>query len=188
MVQVNGYFTKAVPYVNNRVSQRRLARKSGRKGYHIQTIGLTESGLTLKVLSSFSVQTSNQSDQACVTMNAIQLEYGFGRTPVLIDRRYRPGSCEYAAIYNHEIEHIRIMNTKGQSYFYWLKQQVALQTRSIKPTLTKRPKGTQRWMAGQVKKIASGLIKQMNHNLSLAHAAIDTPANYKRTQAQCSGW
>jgi hypothetical protein len=186
---VTAKFLKANPYLNNRASPRRLARKSGRRGYHDgKTIGLTESGLSLKVLTSFSVETSNLSKQSCVTLQTIQLEYGFRKTSVLIDRRYRPDSCEYAAIYHHEAEHVRIMNRKGLSYYRWLKQQVANRVRSITPVLTRRPRRVQRYIAARVKKMAAILIGQMEKNLSAAHAVIDTSENYQRTQDLCSNW
>jgi hypothetical protein len=187
-VEIVVQFIKAAPFVNNRASQRRLARKSVKRGFHSQTIGLTESRLTLKVLTSFTIGTSNRSRQSCVTLKTIRLNYGFGKTPVLIDRRYRPGSCEYAAIYNHEAEHVRIMNRKGWDYLPWIKQEIARKVKSIRPILTSRSRRTQRQIADQVKRAASVLTTQMNNSLAIAHAVIDTQENYRQTQSRCSHW
>ncbi len=182
-------FIKAKPYLNNRASARHLKHKSKHRGLHgNKTIGLTESGLSLKVTTSFQVKSSNMSRNSCVTLDTIHIDYGFRKTMVLIDSRYRPGSCEYAAVYQHEAAHIRIMNTKGASYYNWLKQQIAKNVRSVRPVLTRRPRTAQRLLAAKVKRLAKALIKQMDDGLAAAHAIIDTPENYRRTQEQCSNW
>lgn len=182
------HFTKAYPVINNQATQRRMVKSGKRKEHYSQTIGLTKSGLYFKAYSTFSIKSSNLSKQVCVALRDVKVEYGFGNTPVLIDRRYRPGSCEYAVIANHEGEHIAIMNSKGEGYKRWLTQKLNRQLRTITPVLTTRSRRTQRWMSAQVKKIAASLIKQMNESLAAAHGKIDTDENYRLSQARCSGW
>jgi hypothetical protein len=181
-------FKRAIPAINNRVSQRRLARKSGQRGYHAQTIGLTESGLFAKVFTTFTLQSSNRSKKTCVTPESIRLEYGFGKTPVLIDRRYRPGSCEYRAVLAHEMAHIQIMNDKSRGYSSWVRRKITQKVGTVKPVLTKRPRRVQKKMAAQMKKMAASLINRISKSLAVAHQVIDTPESYRRTQSQCSNW
>ncbi|MBF0445517.1 MAG: hypothetical protein HQL68_07995 [Magnetococcales bacterium] len=187
-VEVSVKFVKATPNVNNQATQRRLSRKSGRKKDGSMTLGLTQSGLYIKVLSTFSVRSSKGDDKSCVNLQGVQVEYGFKKTAVLIDKHYRPGSCEYDVIYKHEFQHVYIMNSKGKSYYPWIKHELAKRVAHIKQRISKRPRRTQRKMSAQVKKVAQGLVKQMNNSLSAAHGVIDTPENYRRTQELCSNW
>jgi hypothetical protein len=187
-VEVSAKFVKATPTVNNQASQRRLSRKSGRRKDGSMTLGLTQSGLYIKVLSTFSVRSSKRSRKSCVSLQGVKLEYGFKKTAVLIDKHYRPGSCEYGVIYKHEFQHVHIMNSKGRSYYPWIKSEMAKRVALIRQRLAKRPRRAQRKMASQVKKVAQGLVKQMNRSLSAAHGIIDTPQNYRRTQELCSNW
>ncbi|MBF0447948.1 MAG: hypothetical protein HQL67_07095 [Magnetococcales bacterium] len=187
-IEITAEFKKAVPMINNQISQGRLASKSGRAGFHAKTLGLTESRLTVRILTSYSIRYSPQSRYACVTLETVHIEYGFGQTPVLIDRRYRPGSCEYGVIYNHESGHVRIMNNRGNRYQSWVKRQVAQRVQTIRPVQTSRPKQAKEAMEKQIKAITERLAQQMNKSLAAAHAVIDTPENYKRTQSQCQNW
>ncbi|MBF0194900.1 MAG: hypothetical protein HQL71_10085 [Magnetococcales bacterium] len=187
-VEVTARFVKASPTVNNQVSQRRLSRKSGRRKDGSMTLGLTQSGLYIKVLSTFSVRSSKSSRKSCVSLQGVELEYGFKKTAVLIDKHYRPGSCEYGVIFKHEAQHVHIMNTKGKSYYRWIKHELAKRVSSIQQISSKRPRRAQKKIAAQVKKVAKGLVRQMNKSLSAAHAVIDTPENYRKTQELCSNW
>ncbi|MBF0382136.1 MAG: hypothetical protein HQL69_14020 [Magnetococcales bacterium] len=187
-VEVTAKFVKATPTINNQVSQRRLSRKMGRRKDGSMTLGLTQSGLYIKVLSTFLVRNSRATKISCVSLKEVQVEYGFKKTGILIDKHYRPGSCEYDVIYQHEAQHVNIMNTKGKSYYRWIKHEMAKRVAFIKQRKTKRARRAQRKIAAQVKKVAQGLVAQMNKSLSAAHAVIDTPENYRRTQELCSNW
>ncbi|MBF0358822.1 MAG: hypothetical protein HQL70_09460 [Magnetococcales bacterium] len=187
-VKISTRFVKAVPVIDNNASQRRLNKKHRSRRDSTQTIGMTESGLFIRVTTSFAIKSFRRSKKSCVALHGVKVEYGFGSTPVLIDKQFRPGSCEYRAIYDHEIEHVRIMNSKGRSYNEWIHKQMSYRLKSITQRLTTRPNQEQRRITGRVKKIAASLMRKLNNSLSVAHAYIDTPESYRKTQAKCSGW
>ncbi|MGD9508119.1 MAG: hypothetical protein AB7X49_06155, partial [Geminicoccaceae bacterium] len=68
-------------------------------------------GLTLdrvEAQASVSVAKIGSGSDRCVAVAGIEAEVTDRELTVLIDRKYRPGSCEYQAILDHEQEHVRI--------------------------------------------------------------------------------
>lgn len=187
-ITLSAQFIPATPIVRDKNSSSGPSRSRKHIGLHNKTVGITQSELTLKIRNTFSLLSANHSPLTCVTLREVTIIYGFGKTPVLIDKKYRPGSCEYSTIHGHEMAHIQIMNRYGSRARRWLQRQMTLKLHTIKPVLTKNADLTQQQLAKRIEKMASTLVRRINKDISDAHREIDTPESYQRSQARCSHW
>jgi hypothetical protein len=105
---------------------------------------------------------------------------------VLVDRRYKAGSCERKAVLAHEMEHVRIGNEVLREW--------EGRTRERLRTVADRWAG--RWVAaGEARRIdkeisaaVSDLVRRIEADSRRRNARIDTPASYREVQRRCRSW
>src|SRR5690242_1706363 len=90
--------------------EERLRREAAAMGRSTPTDAVTR-GLTLNRVEASAGATLAMlegPDGTCVALQDIRAEVADRDVTVLIDGKYRPGSCEYRAVLEHEREHVRI--------------------------------------------------------------------------------
>lgn len=181
-------FEKAVPMYDNDASQDWIQRKSGKFHEGERSVGLTVGRLFWRTSMMFSVRLNKQSGRACVYLTDVGLAYGFGKTPVYIDRRYRPGSCQYKEVYRHENAHVAILNTVGYHFQPWLKKKLAASADEMQPVLSRDPKRAQAGLNAKISSFSQSLMRMMEKELEKYHSIIDSSHNYRRIQDICKKW
>jgi hypothetical protein len=122
----------------------------------------------------------------CVALKGIQAKAGSGDLTVLIDSRYRPGSCQYQAILDHEQEHVRI-NADALSRTGRLLDE---RLRSVGNDWAGR------WVpdseAGKIEEAVNGAVadavRLAREEADASHERLDTPESYDEVQARCDRW
>ncbi|MBF0147536.1 MAG: hypothetical protein HQL84_15350 [Magnetococcales bacterium] len=187
-VKINVRFEKPRPQYNNLLSREKIEAMMPRKEVGAHSVGLTKSELFWKVSTSFTTASRTDRSEACVYLSHLTLDYGFGSTPVYIDRRYTPGSCPYKTILQHEDGHVAILDREGRAIQNWLKQKLSAIAESLPPTVSRTPKVTQQHLLAQIEKQTNPLFNSLKNRLAAAHARLDAPRNLEKTQKQCAKW
>jgi hypothetical protein len=121
----------------------------------------------------------------------INVDFSCTRMDVYISSQYGEGSCPYKVIRDHENMHVAINTRTLQKYAYLMKQ--ALLAYPNFPTQDHPWKvSSQSQGQSDLKKMLSGIIDPIYHQYAgevpRANSRIDTPENYRKTQALCQDW
>ena len=142
--------------------------------------------------SSFKVEGSRKGrGPTLVWADSIDADFSCVRMDVYISSRYPEGSCPYGVILNHENQHVALNRGVFERYRALIGK--ALRTARTIPD-KRHPircrslvEGKNR-ISANISQIVAPLEKRFWGDLSKANATIDTPANYRRTQALCKNW
>ncbi|WP_169543332.1 hypothetical protein [Sneathiella aquimaris] len=124
----------------------------------------------------------------CVRLTQIDFKYGMREAQIFIDRKYKPGSCNFKVILAHEQEHMKI-NMAVQKNF----------TKMIDGALRKIADRLRPVISGSVQRAADSMENSLYHDLKpvirefqkqkrKANLKIDTPKSYQQVQSRCAGW
>lgn len=122
----------------------------------------------------------------CVALRSIEARLGYTDLTVLIDRRYRQGGCEYNAVLDHEMQHVRINKDAVRGAEDAFRREL--------DKVAARWEG--RWVSpGEAKRIDSDLSALVSDTLGRVrteakrrNARLDTPASYAAVQKRCTDW
>jgi hypothetical protein len=157
----------------------------------MHTPGLTIADEEMK--SDFQMETLHRPGsrvyQAWATR--INVDFSYIRMDVYISSQYGQGSCPYKVIFDHENQHVAINTRTLQKYADLMKQ--ALLAYPGFPTQAHPWKvGSRSQARSNLKKIILGIINPFYHQYAKevirANSQIDTPENYRKTQALCQDW
>ncbi len=160
-------------------------------GHSQHTPGLTIADEELK--SNYEMETLRRSGSAIyeVWAKAIHVSFSYTRMDVYISNQYGEGSCPYRVIRDHENQHVAINTATLQKYADAMNQALLAYggfPTQDHPWKVRSPKKAQAQLKGLVLKIINPIYKQYTDAVIRANARIDTPENYRRTQALCQDW
>ncbi len=168
--------------------RRRIGGPSGNgrhAGGEAVTLGLTATQLAARADYELTKVTRRDGSE-CVALARIAARLANEDVTVLVDRRYKAGSCERKAVLAHEMEHVRIGNEVLREW--------EGRTRERLRTVADRWAG--RWVAaGEARRIdkeisaaVSDLVRRIEADSRRRNARIDTPASYREVQRRCRSW
>ena len=122
----------------------------------------------------------------CVALKSIEAEVAGRETTILIDRSYRPGSCEHQAILDHEEEHVRINAEALRRTGRRLDERLEAVAdrwggRWLAPDQAPRVKEA-------VDRAVSRATKTARDEAEARHRRLDTPESYAEVQGRCENW
>jgi hypothetical protein len=170
-------------------SEAEIRRRAGAAGKSTQGDAITR-GLTVSetgTKTGYTLARATLPDgTGCVALKSIQARAMDREVTVLIDRSYRPGSCEHRAILDHEQEHVRI-NAEA------LRQTGKLLEQRLE-TVADRWGGC--WLApDQAPRVEEAIGRAVSEATAAArdeaearHRRLDTPESYAEVQARCENW
>jgi len=165
---------------------KRLTRRSDRsQAGEAVTRGLTSSEIQATARYELIERVLSPGGK-CTALSKVSAHLSMPTLTIRIDRRYRPGSCEYSAILDHEQEHVHITRETLKRWSDPMRRQLESVVRMWRD----------RWLAASAQQrikeaidhAIADLIRQIQEDADRQHAAIDTPAAYEKVQRQCSGW
>ena len=98
-----------VSYINNK-SNSQFPQKP-----YSTVMGLTVSDLKRQSSANTQIE-SDEHNNFCVYINELNVEVGYPKIDVYIDKKYRPGSCNYNVVKDHENYHVRVQQ-EGLKFF-----------------------------------------------------------------------
>jgi len=189
------HFTSTIPPTRY-ILDHNTAQIGALRHQHFHSRAMHTPGLTIadeEMKSDFGMETLRRAGSRVYQVWTTQINVGFSynRMDVYISSQYGQGSCPFKAIFDHENQHVAINTQALQKYAGIMKQ--ALENYQGFPTKD-HP-----WKVGSVSKARSvlkknllGILNPIFHKFAeeviRENAKIDTPENYKRTQALCRDW
>jgi hypothetical protein len=165
----------------------RLARRFGRSQADDEAVtrGLTSSEIQAAARYELLEQTLPESGR-CTALSKITAQFAIPTATIRIDRRYRPDSCEYSAVLEHEQEHVRITRETLQRWEDRIRQQLESAVTSWRDRWL--PAAVEREIKAAIDHAIADLVRQIQADADRQHAAIDVPAAYEDVGRRCSGW
>lgn len=151
--------------------------------------GAEASGLTVDDVSVEArtiLSTTTRGEDRCVALRAIEGAVRSRTVEVLIDRAYRPGSCQYRAVLEHEREHVRI----NAGALARLGEVLEQRLRALADPWAGRwvPAGGEAGLEVGLGRALEEATRQARGEAEERHRAIDTAEAYAAVQARCDRW
>ena len=154
------------------------------------TMGLTVSELKQNI--SGDVDLISQPDGTfCVVLKTVDAYVGFPRVDVYIDKKYKPGSCNYKVIREHENYHVRVQREGLDFFTPKIRQAIQIASKKIKTD--------QVFSESQAKSVAQSMFTRIQNDikptmdfvkkrLKEENMVIDTQASYEEESKKCPKW
>jgi len=167
----------------------RLQRSRGRhaaKG-NWRILGLTLTDFKYAIKTSARV-ISISGGRYCAQPVSYDLTIGYSDFLVFIDRKYRPGSCEYRAIRNHEDAHVALYRGYLTRYLPTIKRQAQAAAAGVPSVIVSTPDLGAKYIQDQMTRLIAPLVQKLNREADVSNARIDTPKSYRNVQMLCDKW
>ena len=153
------------------------------------TLGMTVSKLGITGSAEPLLQQDGRS--ACIQIKRFTLTLGYDTLDVYIDKKYKPGSCEYEVVKEHEKYHVRV-SQEAMSFFRPDIESALNQALSrLSPVYVTSEREAQRAFEQQFHQVMreiQPLIDHINKKIAEKNYLIDTPESYAETTALCKNW
>ena len=198
-VNANAFCQQITPYVSvnaqsgyvryiTHLSRDAFLRKSPVK-MSPNTLGMTVSRLGISGSAEPEIQQNGIT--ACIQISRMKIDIGYETLDVYIDKKYKPGTCEYEVVKEHENYHVRV-SQEAMSFFKpdiedALKKAVA----RVKPVEVRSQKEAERVFQNQFNQVmreVQPLIDHINKKIAEKNYEIDTPESYRETTMLCKNW
>jgi hypothetical protein len=122
----------------------------------------------------------------CVALRAVTGRLANRDVTILLDRRYPAGSCERQAILDHELEHVRINERALRRGEKLLRERLAKAAADWRGRWL--PEEQAKRIDESIGAVVSEVVGKVRADARRAHAQLDTPASYAKTQRRCRNW
>ncbi len=155
------------------------------------TLGLTVSNLSISGSAKANMETLGK--QICVSLGILNFKMGYekGALKVYIDKKYRPGSCEYEVIREHEKYHVDVAQQAMLFFKPDIEKKIHQIVGKMHPKIVRSEKEIDPIIQEQLNQIMTELaplIQHINQKIAEKNAAIDTPESYAKATALCKNW
>ena len=139
-------------------------------------------------IATRSLRGADGKEVFCVWIQRVALKIGFLPRNIMLAREYRLGSCEYGAIFGHEMRHAQIDDAVLGDYLPKLRTELrqaaaeASARGAVVPGLVENRKAELRQRMTQV---IQGAATELDRLRNRAQSTIDTPSEYRRVAESC---
>ena len=154
------------------------------------TLGMTVSKLGITGSAEPEVQYL-ENHTYCVQIKRMDLDLGYNTLDVYIDKKYKPGSCEYEVVKEHENYHVRVSQEAMMFFKPDIEQALETALSHIEPEYAYSPNEAQKIFNRQFNRVMreiQPLIDYINNKIAEKNYIIDTPESYAETAALCDHW
>lgn len=129
-------------------------------------------------------------DGHCFWVTRADLSLRYAAPDIYVAREYRPGSCPYRAVLQHEEEHVAI--TRGILERYAPRLETALTSLLVptgtRPIVVDSPEAAKHETSELMKELVKPIYQEMVTKLREAHRELDSPRGYRNTFRRCPSW
>ena len=153
------------------------------------TLGLTVARLGITGSATPNIETRNQ--EICVSLGSLDFKMGYDDLTVYIDKKYKPSSCEYKVIKNHENYHVAVAQQAMIFFKPDVEKQIQKSLQKIKPKIVHTKAEVEAALQDQFDQVINDLQPLVNHINKITakkNYQIDTPESYAQTKALCKNW
>jgi hypothetical protein len=152
-----------------------------------QTVGLTNAHFSVQ--SAYTTEAAHIADGSwCMSVKKVTLTIGYSSQKVYIPSEYAVGSCEYQAVYDHEMQHVNTNQDTLAAHLDRIERSAKLAMAAI-GTIKVRQKGALQTEAKrQVNRALDGLFSDFEADRQARNAELDREENYRAISGLCSNW
>ena len=153
------------------------------------TLGLTVAHLNITGDATPNVEI--EEGKTCVSLKTLNFKMGYDDLTVYIDKKYKPSSCEYKVIKEHENYHVKVAQQAMIFFKPDVEAQIQKSLKKIKPTIVKDSAERDKVLRSQFNQVMNDLKPLINHINKVTarkNYQIDTPESYAKTRALCKNW
>ncbi len=171
-------------YINNK-SNDQFPQKP-----HKNVRGLTVTDLQRKTSGDTEIRQVAPSAY-CVSLERLNVQIGYPKVDIYIDKKYRPESCNYKVIKEHENYHARVQ-LEGLKFFEpKIKEAYKIALEKVKPIETGSKESANQAASRLIQQIESEvapLINYVQQRLVEENMVIDTDDSYAEESKKCKNW
>ena len=179
--------------VNNGYSRSQISHLPGRRpassafGALWQHVGLT---LTERQFSMRVTVRAKQigNNRFCGQLSGVKAQLGYDKLRVYIARKYRPGSCQYRSILDHENRHVAVFRDTLIKYAPRIERRLKRVANSLGPIIAGSADQAAKVLQTKLQRELKPLFREMDREIDFQNAKLDSPQNYQKEQARCSEW
>lgn len=181
-----------VRYNNNRTqnSLKRMQQKNGQSTAFGSTwipVGLTVTEIKYEVeIKIEAYQLPNS--KVCARLSSVNAKVGYDTISVFVARRFRPGTCPYQSIIDHENTHVAVFRQALDNYYPRIQRRLARATTTLQPAIYRTPPEAAEYLRKRLSAAIKPLYAEMGRTLKRNNARLDTPERYRSEQARCKDW
>lgn len=173
-----------VSYINNK-SNSQFPQKP-----YSTVMGLTVSDLKRQTSADTQILSNNRNN-FCVYIDQLNVDVGYPKIDVYIDKKYQPGSCNYNVIKEHENYHVRVQQEGLKFFAPKIKQAYQIALNKIKPQFAYTQNDARMIAENMIKRIEKDvdpLMEYVQQRLREENAVIDTDEAYIKDAKKCRKW
>lgn len=153
------------------------------------TLGLTVSRVGMT--GGYTANIETEDGKTCVSLKTVDLKLANDELTVYIDKKYKPSSCEYKVIKNHEKHHVAVAQQALIFFKPDIEAQVQKTILNLRPQIVGSAKERDEVLSNQFQQIINDLqplLEHINKKTAEKNYQIDTPESYARTKELCKNW
>ncbi|MCA8933170.1 MAG: hypothetical protein KDA49_11920, partial [Rhodospirillaceae bacterium] len=155
-------------------------------GHHAWPLGLITARRAYGY--TFDLLMTEGPGRVCGVPRNVTIRLGYDQMLVHILARYRPGSCQYEAVLEHEQEHVRINYETLQRYLPAIEDAVRRAISNQFPVRGTSTADAQR-IAGTILGTAlEQAVQVMLADRNARHRQLDSVDSYRATSSRCPSW
>jgi hypothetical protein len=174
---------------HSRTDLQRLQRKHGgfrdAPGWHL--LGLTVAEFRLDMRTSVTVQPF-RNNWYCARAATVEVTVGYPEFVLYVDRAYRPDTCEYRVVADHERAHIAIYRSTLERFAPWLRDRLAEAVGDLSPVVVASAEQAANLVQERIREKVTPILTKLHEATDAANAKIDTPEIYRAIKGQCRNW
>ena len=154
------------------------------------TMGLTVAHISHQVELTTEIKEAAR-QQLCMRVNLVKLIVSIPKLDVYIDKKYKPGSCQYSVISQHEQKHVRIHQDTLSSARAKLQTALDVAIRKIQPVALHPNEDPQEPTNKLLKTITQALkptIDEIQKETDRKNQRLDTDKAYAADTRKCKKW
>ena len=156
-------------------------------GPHEKSLGITYAE-TAYDAEAHSMATTVRGGGYCVYLTGVDVNFGWKRMQVYVASEFKPGTCEYRTVLDHENQHVSVNNGALKEFAPRFRAEVERMLTNVQPVYaTNAQRGMDQALAS-LDMGMSGLLKRFQSMMSQRNAPLDSDANYKATAQLCGNW
>ncbi|MDH3242883.1 MAG: sel1 repeat family protein [Alphaproteobacteria bacterium] len=164
-----------------------LGKISGR-GHHRRILGLMKPDIRLRTLPMS--EGMSQGGKYCFWITGFEIVLRYAQVDVYVAREYPVGSCQYDAIYAHEMEHVEVARRNLETFAPRIRE--ALELGSVPtaqtPIIVASAADATRDIQAISKENLQPVYRAMLRDLQAAQARVDSPQSYASVFRKCPKW
>lgn len=157
-------------------------------GGNPNTRAQTKTHLATNVSLGFTFLPHPNGRDTCAYVNKAHFKLGFDHVDVFIAQQFRPGTCQYANLIEHERQHVAIARTMLERHRPAIDSALAAEVRRVGPVSAGDRKSAGDAIGQRLSQAFKLEWKKFEAAHSGAQAAIDTKESYRALEALCPRW